>query len=367
MRYIGNKTKLLDEIEGLLRDRGVLGGHFLDVFSGTASVARHFRARGFRVTANDRLRASHVHARAALTVRVAPRALGRRLAALAAAPDREGVVARQYSPLGPAGRRYFTEAHALRIDAALETLAAWRAAGYATESEIVHCLAAVLDASDRVANISGTYGAYQKSWQPNTRGALDLRPPEVPRGPVGRALCEDGNLVVRQVACDVLYVDPPYNEREYAANYHVLEAIAARPYLDAPGLARFEASIYGKTGLLPYEKSAYSTPAACARAFRDLVAGARARHVVVSYSEEGILSHDEIAAALRDGLGARAVERREIVTKRFRSDRDGARRKYRVVPGLDRDRITEWLFHAERSGQRDLEFDSPASRTYLRT
>src|SRR5262249_48204824 len=150
-----------------------------------------------------------------------------------------------------------------------------------------------------------------KAWQPNALRPLELRPPEVPRGPLGRARNEDANALVREVACDVLYVDPPYNDREYAANYHVLEAVAWRPVLDAAALAAFEARTYGKTGLRPYEKSAFCTPRRCAVAFRDLVAGARARHVVVSYNEEGILSRAEIEAALKDGLGTRAVDFRE--------------------------------------------------------
>ena len=68
MRLIGNKTKLLPEIEGFLAERGVISGTFLDVFGGTGSVARHFRRKGFQVRGNDLLVSSAIRQRAYLGV-----------------------------------------------------------------------------------------------------------------------------------------------------------------------------------------------------------------------------------------------------------------------------------------------------------
>jgi adenine-specific DNA-methyltransferase len=349
VRYIGNKTKLLGEIEGAIRERGLEGGIFLDIFAGTASVARHFKQLGWQVVANDRMQASYVQQVAALEVNEPPPGLGRAIAAIEAAPDAEGLVTRQYSPAGPDGRCFFTPNHARRIDAALETLARWHARDEAPREIIYLLLAAVIEAADRVANISGTYGAFLKTWQANTRQPFRLRVPAVvPSVRASRAHRADANALVREVACDVLYVDPPYNSREYCANYHVLEAIAERPFLDEAGLVRLEAEIYGKTGLRPYERSAFCNPRTCRAAFRDLIAGCRAREVVVSYNEEGILSRGEIEAALRDGLGAEEVEFRSISCRRFRSDSDGARRRYKVIEGRGRDEIHEWLLLARR-------------------
>lgn len=347
MRYIGNKTKLLPAIEETLRARGVSGGTLLDIFAGTASVARHMKRLGFRVIANDRMQSSYVQQVAALEVSRRPRGIAGRLAELERAPDCEGLVTRQYSPAGRAGRRFFTEAHARRIDAALETLARWHARDEVSRPTLFLLLAAVIDAADRVANISGTYGAFLKSWQTNTRQPLALRLPEVI---ASKRKCaahrRDANEIVREVPCDVLYIDPPYNDREYSANYHVLEGIAERPFLDDP--SGYESEIYGKTGLRPYEKSAFCSPARCEAAFRDLVAGARARLVVVSYNEEGILSRAAIEGALCDGLETRDVAFHPIRHRRFRSDADHARRRYKVLAGRARDEIAEWLIVAAR-------------------
>ena len=52
MRYIGNKTRLLDNIRKLLDEKHLNEGVFADLFTGTASVADHFKDR-FTIIAND--------------------------------------------------------------------------------------------------------------------------------------------------------------------------------------------------------------------------------------------------------------------------------------------------------------------------
>ena len=211
MRLIGNKTRLLGEIESFLRDRGVSGGTFLDIFSGTASVARHFKSLGYRVLANDRLSACFSQAVAAVEVNRYPLFEGlrekyrktlesrdfqeafvrqavldleldpvadRRPSSLSDsrplaevirllnfhAKPREGLIARNYAPSGPGRRMYFTDENARRIDGILHLLRE----NYQEESlprEELHLLiSSLLDAADRVANISGTYGAFLKRW-----------------------------------------------------------------------------------------------------------------------------------------------------------------------------------------------------------
>ena len=99
------------------------------------------------------------------------------------------------------------------------------------------------------------------------------------------------NDLISEIQCDVLYIDPPYNTRQYITNYHLLETIAR---YDTP-------SIHGKTGLRDYEeseKSAYCSKTTCLSALTDLVKKADAKHIVLSYSNEGILSPDEILSVL---------------------------------------------------------------------
>ena len=423
MRLIGNKTKLLGEIEGLLLDRGIEGGTLIDIFAGTSSVGKHFKRLGYKVLSNDILPSCYAQAVASVEVSRLPscrkftsrhRAVlksekfvagmhvqGDILASATAAADprraarslplaravhylntcvepAEGLVYRNYCPGGGADRRYFTDDNGRRIDGILGFLREGYREELFTRGEFYLLLSALIDAADRVANISGTYGAYLKNWQASAKKPLRLGLPEVIGSPQrNRAYSEDANSLVGRLKGDVLYVDPPYNQRQYAANYHVLDILAEYHLYDDPG--EFEASLYGKTGLRPYShlKSAYCVRKGRRRAksangagvvgdvfsaMLDLVLSTRAANVVISYNEEGLLTRDEIGVILARFTGSRAYDFdsgfREISYKRFRSDRDrresagAAGRSYKVLDGRQKDELSEWLFFAARESAR---------------
>lgn len=389
MRLIGNKTKLLPSIERFLRRRGVRGGKLLDCFAGTGSVSRHFRGLGFQVRSNDLMWSSFAVQRCYVATgrepdlrgllddpdvrrflsRVRPagaqRPLDQVVAYLGQVEGDEGLFARQYAEGGAGQRLFFSRENGLRIDAVHARLMSWRARGRLCDDGFYVLLVSLLEAADRAANISGTYGAFLKQLQPNAREPLRLRAPVLTLDrPAGIATRLDANEAVRRASVDVLYLDPPYNHRQYARNYHVLEALAELHAV--PDVAAYEASIYGKTGLLPFEDrlSAYCRrharggKTAVGEAFADLVVAARAEHIVVSYSEEGLLGRDEIGDALARAAGrARydfARDHEEVRYKRFRSDRDRAAtaeakaREYRVLEGRQRDEVAEWLFYVRK-------------------
>ena len=419
MRLIGNKTRLLDAIEGVLVDRGIHGGTLIDVFSGTASVGRHFKKLGYRVLSNDRLSLCYTTAVAAVEVsryptfegleRKYPRFFGQEHRAWAQAilPEtegteirgagiegtakgsrrqqeairplalalrflkeelepREGLIFRNYCPGGCHGRMYFSDVNGRRLDACLEFLRTHYRDGVLTRHEHYLLLSALIDAADRVANISGTYGAYLKRFQRNASLDLVFRLPEiVVSSKKHEAFQSDANEFIRQVRGDVLYVDPPYNNRQYAANYHVLEVIAE--YHAIEDLERYEERLYGKTGLRPYDelRSAYCVPYGgrssdgnVLTAMADLILSANVDSVLVSYSEEGLLTRAELGHILALFSGVKEYDfdgnMRLVPYKRFRSDSDHAlggsrgKRQYKVVEGREKDQVAEWLFYASR-------------------
>lgn len=373
MRYLGNKTKLLQAIEDFFGRQGLRGGSLIDVFTGTGSVGRHFKTRGWRVLANDHLALAYVQARAGIGIDAEPgferlrASLGLRAPAQRrpqetvldwlnqAAPVSVGLCARQYAPSGAAGRRFFTDDAARRIDGAQATIIDWRRRGLLDDDEFHLLLCALIEAASRVANISGVYAAYLKPFQPNA-----LLPPRlqaidiVPGAGSVVAQGEAGDFLAQHQA-DVLYLDPPYNHRQYAANYHVLEALAEWHRIPPAAQASYEAALYGKTGMRPYEaqRSAFCSRDRAAQAFRDLLARARVQHVVVSYNEEGILDQETWRDLLAQAAGTRMgnVGFTAIAHRRFRSDRrqredsGGHPRSYRVIEGRAADEVHEWLFH----------------------
>lgn len=341
MRYIGNKTRLLGFIRGVLRRRGITPGTAIDPFTGTASVARALKSWGFRVTASDVMEYAYVFGRAYVEV-AAPPALGRLEPELGRAAGslggvvawlnrlrpRPGTVHRHYSPEGDEGRRhgrmYFTPENAARIDAVRERLERWRDQGAIDEDGFHVLLAALIEAADRVANTTGVYASFVKSWQPNAARPLQLRTPRIIASNGCRALRADAlDAVAEAGPVDLLYIDPPYNTRQYPGYYHVPELIAL-------GWAEGEPETRGKTGLLPdaHKRSAWSRRRTCVGALEALLAASRARHIVMSYNTEGIIPEPEIERLLRAHGRATTYRRYTRGYRRYRSDADRAGRRY---------------------------------------
>jgi adenine-specific DNA methylase len=156
-------------------------------------------------------------------------------------------------------------------------------------------LSSLLEAVPFVANISGNYAAYLKDWDPRAHKPLTLRTPNLIQSErKNKAFREDSNQLVRKIQTDILYLDPPYNSRQYASNYFLLELIAEgwfngnRP------------KIYGKTGMREYEeqKSAYCQKSNVSNTFQDLIKHIKTRYILLSYNDEGLLSEGEIKDVL---------------------------------------------------------------------
>jgi len=332
-KFIGSKQNLLDFIAGVVAERAPEARSLADLFAGSAVVAYHFAARGFAVTASDHLYHNYVAARCFLGGRpgeVDWDRLAGMLAYLDRLPPIEGYCFTEY------GGTYFTRENAGRIDAIREQIAAWRADGTIGEQEEAVLLTSLLYAADKVANTCGQYDAYLKHLGKDPYAddgthlvdatvykPLELCLPQVVESEQNRVYCADADVLVDAVEADVLYLDPPYNGRQYVDNYHVLENIARwqKPRL------------YGKTRKFRRDglKSAYSRRATAGRHLTRLIQRARARHILLSYNNEGIIPDEVIWAALEQrgpvelftteyaifGNGAGRAGRRPIVERLF--------------------------------------------------
>jgi len=360
VRYIGNKTRLLEFIGDAIVRRSIErdGGTAplaVDPFCGTASVASELKRRGFRVIASDIMEYARVFAHAYVQVSQPPdlSTIARRLdlpgADLAslveylnALPPDPGFIHDHYSPEGREGaahgRMYFTPVNAARIDAVRTTIHQWRASGWIDDDTFALLLAALLEAADRIANTTGVYAAFVKSWQPNATRPLSLRPSESVAGEGSLARRVDAIRAATEAGpFHLLYLDPPYNSRQYAGYYHVPELIA-RGWFDGRVRTR------GKTGLIEDrdKRSDWSRRQRCEAAFERLVATTAWRHLVMSYNDEGIIPASTIERVLRENGKAATYEKLELTYRRYRSDADGENRRYRG------DTVTEYLYCVSR-------------------
>ena len=321
MRYIGCKDNLLPFIEDAVLSRGIRTGAFADLMAGTTSVGRRFKSLGFTVHSNDILAFSFVFSRAYIQSTHPPGDLTDMLAELNALPPHPGFIHRHYSGEGTQGsehpRRFFSDENAARIDVIRNRIDRWRNDGTINDDTFYRLLACLLEAVPGVSNTSGTYGAFLKHWDPRALKPLFLDVPGSVTGPAGFAYRQDAADLVGDIACDVLYLDPPYNTRQYAPNYHVLETIAR---WDNP-------AVYGVSGLRPWrtERSAWCRAESALTELGRIVSKAKCRLLLLSYNCEGIMPRERIIETLRS---RGKVEVLEQPYRRYRSDRDRESRRY---------------------------------------
>jgi adenine-specific DNA-methyltransferase len=247
----------------------------------------------------------------------------------------DGFITRHFAPFG--GRMYFTDENARRIDAARTTLHTWRSSGWVGEDTYYLLLAAIIEGADRVANTAGVYAAYIKRWQPNAlRPFAAMATEPVPSRSRCAAHRNDAVEVARKLGrIDLLYVDPPYNTRQYSGYYHVPEVLA-RGWFDGT------LSVRGKTGLITTtdQRSDWCSRRRAPRALRDLLAATGARHVLISYNSEGVIPDAEFRAILRGASVDGRVRRFTRAYKRYRADSDREGRRYKG------DVVRELLYYA---------------------
>ena len=386
MRYIGNKTKLLGFIGSVIDALGVTRGRAADAFAGTASAAQYLKRRGFTVESCDIMSYSYALQRACVQLDALPDfrpllASDAEVASVCRRTDFQATVAsrfgsqrdlfghgpdlselgqilvfldsfleplstfitREYSALqsgeSPEARMFFTESNGRRIDAIRTRLHDWLRAETLTPDAFFLLLTCLIEGADSVANTTGVYAAFVKTWQSNAVKPLRLRLPDIvtDTGLACRAHQGDANLFVRDLPpVDLLYLDPPYNTRQYSSYYHVPEVIAE-------GWFGGEPAVRGKTGLIPdeHKKSNWSIQGECEAAFRDLIAHSEARYVLLSYNNEGIIPTETVDDVFREFGREGTLRTFTRDYSRYRSDRDHDQRVYKG------DVVTEYVYAVE--------------------
>lgn len=302
-RYLGNKTRLADWIVGEIARVLPAGSSIADPMCGTASVSMALARAGYSVTAADALTFPVVHARTRLLAKDTPTftALGGYNKALdwmrAAAPV-EGYFFREFGESGaPANGRsprlYFSATNAAHIDGIRDAIRKLAAVGALTEVEHSVLLHHLILATNKVANISGTYGYFRRSLSGPALRPLSFEPLEFERTPGNHTVLHGPvEELAASLSVDAVYLDPPYTKRQYAGNYHVLETLARE---DEPVAA-------GDGGLRPWSDQAsdFCYRRSAGQAFRETLKRLDVPHVFISYSEDGQVGEDELASILCD-------------------------------------------------------------------
>ncbi len=286
IKYLGSKRRLVPVLATLFeRSRATTA---LDLFTGTTRVAQAFKAQGARVTAVDSTRCASMLARCYVEIDrdgIDGVALDGAIDELNALPGRPGYVTETFCQEA----RFFQPHNGERIDAVRDAIAR----DYQGSPMEPILLTSLLEAADRVDSTTGVQMAYVKKWAPRSFNRLQLRVPELMSGPGTSVRGDACALSATLGPFDLAYLDPPYNQHRYEANYHIWETLVA---WDAPvhyGVACKRTEV--REGARSAFNSRRTMPAALAQVVRDIDAGV----VVLSYNDESWMDLEELVEVCR--------------------------------------------------------------------
>jgi adenine-specific DNA-methyltransferase len=317
MNYIGSKFRLAGFIESTIRS--VAGSDlskqtFCDLFAGTGIVGRTFKTNTKKVIANDCEYYSFVLNKNYIENHVAIPDKQEYIDGLNRLPLMDtGFIYKNYCAGGGSGRQYFSDHNGKKIDTIRRQIEDWRQTGRIGENLYYFLLASLLESADKLANTASVYGAYLKHLKKSAQRELVLEPADFDvNDNAHQVFNEDSNVLIKKIEGDILYLDPPYNARQYGANYHMLNTIA-----------RYDDFVpNGKTGLREYQKSDWCSRSKVEHVFDDLLKNVKFKYVFLSYNNEGLMPMEVVKKIMsRYGRYDLAV----TDYQRFKADRDDNR------------------------------------------
>lgn len=310
MNYIGSKLSLLEFLEESINkvvDKNC--NTFCDLFAGTGIVGSYFKKKGYRIIANDIQYYSYVLNRHYIgNHKELPFSkLSKEIPELkkiktenrkdfvcdhlSNLKGKKGFIYKNYCLSGTENkeveRQYFSDENGMRCDAVRQKIENWKNKNLISDDEYYFLITSLVESIDKYANTASVYGAFLKKLKKTAQNSLVLKPAElIINNEEHEVFNEDINELAQKIEGDILYLDPPYNHRQYATNYHLLETIAK---YDKP-------KIHGKTGLRDYQnqKSLYCSRPQVKETFKNLILEAKVKYIFLSYNNEGLMTLDDI-------------------------------------------------------------------------
>ncbi len=291
MRYIGNKTKLLDFIYETISEYTDIYSinKFYDLFAGTGSVSNHMRTK-YNIVANDILKSSYFVNKGLLQNKPdLPENIFNILNDL----EEEGFIYNNYSETG-SNRLYFSEENGKKIDGIRNYLFTEKKNKKLSIEQFEYLMYCFIYAIHKVSNTTGVYGAYLKKLNGVAKNKLvmeELNIIETNKNiEVYNKNCTD--LLEKIEENDIVYIDPPYNSRQYNSNYHLLETIVSNvnPKIK---IVKGHESVAGLPDNMECSKSAWCSKNLIENEIEKM-GSCKSKYVFMSYNNEGLISIERI-------------------------------------------------------------------------
>ncbi|MBL0690142.1 MAG: DNA adenine methylase [Alphaproteobacteria bacterium] len=310
MNYIGSKLSLLDFLEESItsivdKDCRI----FCDLFAGTGAVGSHFKKKGYSIISNDIQYYSYVLNRhyignhkelkfskllstlpalKSTAIKLRKNEVCRYLSNI---KGNKGFIYQNYSIGGGKSkefeRMYYSDENAKKCDAIRKKIEEWKLEDKINDDEYYFLLTSLLESIDKYSNTASVYGAFLKTMKKSALRTFKLSHANLILNDQEHEIYnEESNNLITKINPDILYLDPPYNQRQYGSNYHLLETIAKYDYPE----------IHGKTGLRNYDnqKSDYCSKPKVKKAFKNLILNSKSKYIFLSYNNEGLMSLKDI-------------------------------------------------------------------------
>ncbi len=285
-RYLGNKFKLTEFIRNIVDENCEDVKSFVDIFAGTGSVAAAFADKTLIV--NDILYSNYICHIAWFSKEAYSE---EKIARIIMGYNKKKVTSENYMSMTFADT-YFSKEDCKKIGFIREDIESLYHRGQVNARERALLVTSLLYAMDKIANTVGHYDAYRKNGEFEGRLLLKLPTPPDCKSDGNMCYREDANKLAEKLGqADVVFLDPPYNSRQYSDAYHLLENVAEWKKPEVHGVARK----MDRSAI----KSDYCTRKA-EDAFADLVKKIKARYIVLTYNNMASKGNDRSNARLSD-------------------------------------------------------------------
>ena len=301
-RYLGSKTKLLSFIHETIKKENIEFDSFLDLFAGTGSVADSFNDGSHKIVVNDILECN----RCAFNAFFGNETINEtKLLEIingynSSAAAKDNYFSKNFSDT------FFSKENCRKIGFIREDIDSLFLEKAINKREKDYLITSLIYAMDHIANTVGHYDAFRRGGELKKELLLlPLITNDSKKNKRNEIYKEDANELVKRISCDLVYIDPPYNSRQYCDAYHLLENVASWKKPEVFGVARK----MDRTGL----KSRYCLNSA-PRVFDRLIADLNCKYIIVSYNNMGLKGVGRSQAKINDVDIIRSLEQKGKVT-----------------------------------------------------
>jgi len=286
-RYLGSKYKLLPLITDVVNKHCDGVASVADIFSGTGAVASAFTDK--QIITNDLMYSNFICNYAWFSGQDFD---GQKICRIIAGYNALDVTESNYMTANFADT-YFSRADCAKIGYIREDIEALYAGHEINERERALLIMSLIYAMDKIANTCGHYDAYIQGATFDKHLFLSVPSVNASNNPLNQCYNEDANKLVTHIYADLVYIDPPYNSRQYCDTYHLLENVARWEKPDVYGMAKK----MDRSGI----KSRYCTRSA-ETAFRELIEEIHARYILFSYNNMSSKGNERSNAKISDDV-----------------------------------------------------------------